>query len=190
MTQMIGIYIFPPAGPAFETGVPAVALGHLGHPQLVPQDAAAQGPPPLLSDICNVFPPQASLAVVQLLQGSIACAFLIVDVNNHFLQIGCTQAGGFLGVLSGDLLGVLLGDLIGFILGVPLGDLLDVPLGDLLGDRLLNEVTSRPLLILLFLAECFHLLLLEDFLAFDMGLRVTQRRMMQSNVSDLQVAIL
>ena len=48
---MIGIYIFPPAGPAFETGVPAVALGHLGHPQLVPQDAAAQGPPPLLSDV-------------------------------------------------------------------------------------------------------------------------------------------
>ena len=182
MTQMIGIYIFPPAGPAFETGVPAVALGHLGHPQLVPQDAAAQGPPPLLSDICNVFPPQASLAVVQLLQGSIACAFLIVDVNNHFLQIGCTQAGGFLGVLSGDLLGVLLGDLLGFILGVPLGDLL--------GDRLLNEVTSCPLLILLFLAECFHLLLLEDFWAFDMGLQITQRRTMKSNVSDLQVAVL
>ena len=155
MTQMIGIYIFPPAGPAFETGVPADALGHLGHPQLVPQDAAAaQGPPPLLSDICYVFP-QASLAVVQLLQSSIACAFLIVDVNNHFLQIGCTQAGGFLGVLSGDLLGVLLGDLLGFILGVPLGDLF--------GDRLLNEVTSCPLLILLILAECFHLLLLGDF---------------------------
>ena len=50
MTQMIGIYIFPPAGPAFKTSVPADALGHLGHPQLVPQDAAAaQGPPPLLA---------------------------------------------------------------------------------------------------------------------------------------------